>query len=39
MNEKYFKVLTLISISTFIFFSCEEDTEAADTEVPTPIIT
>ena len=39
MNEKYFKVLTLISISTFVFFSCEEDTEAADTEVPTPIIT
>tara|TARA_B110000014_G_scaffold99432_1_gene68340 strand:+ start:1109 stop:2350 length:1242 start_codon:yes stop_codon:yes gene_type:complete len=40
MNEKYLKVLTLISMSTFIFFSCEETKDdPVDTEVPTPVIT
>ena len=39
MDKKYFKFLTLILISSFIFFSCEEDADPADIEVPTPVIT
>ena len=39
MNQNYFRVLTLISISSFIFVSCEEDADPADTVVPTPVIT
>ena len=39
MNQNYFRVLTLISISSFIFFSCEEDAVETVTEVPTPVIT
>ena len=39
MNQNYFRVLTLISISSFIFFSSEEDAVETVTEVPTPVIT
>jgi hypothetical protein len=39
MNKKYFNFLTLILISSFVFFSCEEDADPADTEVQTPVVT
>ena len=40
MNERCLRFLFTISMSTFIFFSCEEKTDdPADTEVLTPIIT
>ena len=40
MNERCLRFLFTISMSTFIFFSCEEKTDdPADTEVPSPVIT
>jgi sugar lactone lactonase YvrE len=39
MNLNYLRVLTLVLISSLIFFSCEEDAETAETVVPTPVIT
>tara|TARA_B100002003_G_scaffold173758_1_gene161625 strand:- start:2899 stop:4188 length:1290 start_codon:yes stop_codon:yes gene_type:complete len=40
MENKYFKILSIISLSVLVMFSCEDETkDVEDTVVPTPTIT
>jgi len=40
MENKFFRILSIISLSVLVMFSCEDETkDAEDTVVPTPIIT
>ena len=40
MENNYFRVLSIISLSVLVMFSCEDETDdPVDTVVPTPVIT
>ena len=40
MENKYFKILSIISLSVLVMFSCEDETkDVEDTVVPAPVIT
>ena len=40
MENKYFRIISIISLSVLVMFSCEDETkDVEDTVVPTPVIT
>ena len=40
MENKYFRIFSIISLSVLVMFSCEDETkDVEDTVVPTPVIT
>ena len=40
MENNYFRILSIMSLSVLVMFSCEDETkDAEDTVVPTPVIT
>ena len=40
MENKYIRILSIISLTVLVMFSCEDETkDVEDTVVPTPVIT
>jgi len=40
MENNFFRILSIISLSVLVMFSCEDETkDVEDTVVPTPVIT
>ena len=40
MENKYFRIISIISLSVLVMFSCEDETkDVEDTVVPAPVIT